>query len=69
MDGEPDLALGVEDAAEVGPGHGEVGPGFDRFQITSLEVQMEREQGRRGGGGEGKSILVFFVTKVADFFG
>ena len=45
VDGEPYLALGVEDAAEVGPGHCEVGPGLDRFQVARLVG--EKEQGSR----------------------
>ena len=34
--GQPDLALGVEDAPEVAPGHGEVGPGLDGLQVARL---------------------------------
>ena len=37
VDGQPDLALGVEHTAQVGPGNGKVGSGLDSFQITRLE--------------------------------
>ena len=36
VDGQPDLSLGVEHAAEVAPGNGEVGSSFYGFQITCL---------------------------------
>ena len=36
VDSEPDLALGIEHASEVGPGHGKVRPGLYSFQITCL---------------------------------
>lgn len=37
MYSQPDLSLGVEHAAQVTPGHGEVWLSFDCFQVTSLE--------------------------------
>lgn len=37
MDRQPDLALRVEHAAQVAPGHGEIGPGLYRLQVTCLE--------------------------------
>ena len=37
VDGEPDLALGIEDTAQVRPSHGKVGSGLYGFQITGLE--------------------------------
>ena len=48
MDGKPDLALGVEDTAEVGPGHGKVRPRLYGFQVAGLAVRTFRskEMGR-----------------------
>ena len=43
VDGEPDLALGIEDTAQVRPSHGKVWSGLYGFQITGLEGE-----GRRG---------------------
>lgn len=50
VDGEPDLALGVEHAPQVAPGHGEVGPRLDGFQIARLHgvKGRGREEGRGG---------------------
>lgn len=36
VDRQPDLALGVEHAAQVAPGHGKVRPGFDGLQVACL---------------------------------
>jgi len=53
VDGQPDLALGVEHAAEVAPGHGKVRPGLNGLQIASLESPRRdigdvKEVGERG---------------------
>ena len=37
VDSEPDLALGIEDAAKVRPGYCKVWSGLNCFQITGLE--------------------------------
>ena len=47
MNGQPDLSLGIEDAAQVGPGHGKIGPSLDGFQVASL-VEGWGETGRDG---------------------
>lgn len=41
VDGEPDLALRVEHAAQVGPGDRKVGPGLNRFQVAGLGGQHQ----------------------------
>lgn len=38
MDGEPDLALSVEHAAQVAPCDGEVGTRLDGLKVASLEA-------------------------------
>lgn len=38
MDGEPDLALSVEHAAQVAPCDGEVGTRLDSLKVASLEA-------------------------------
>lgn len=38
VDRQPDLALGVEHAAQVAPGHGKVRPGFDCLQVACLSL-------------------------------
>ena len=47
MNGQPDLSLGIEDAAQVGPGHGKIGPSLDGFQVASL-IEWWGETGRDG---------------------
>lgn len=49
MYGQPDLSLGVEHAAQVTPGHGEVWLSFNCFQVTSLEQVNSKKTGGRGG--------------------
>ena len=39
VDGQPYLALRVEHAAQVAPGHGEVGPRLDGLQVAALGVR------------------------------
>ena len=52
VDGQPDLALRVEHAPEVAPGHGEVRPGLDGLQVASLEKPRRfgenKEVGKEG---------------------
>ncbi len=51
VDGQPDLALSVEHAAQVAPCDGEVRSGLDGFQVASL---LKWVQSGRQGEGEGK---------------
>lgn len=37
VNGEPDLALGIEHTAQVAPGHGEAGLSLDGLQVTALK--------------------------------
>jgi hypothetical protein len=60
VDGQPDLSLGIEDAAEVAPRDRKVGPRLDGLQIASLEsgnrqVVGKTRTGRREGGREKKN--------------
>lgn len=48
VDGQPDLPLGVEDAAQVGPGHREVGPSFYGFEIARLVEDRSKDGERKG---------------------
>lgn len=36
VDGQPDLALRIEHAAQIAPGHREIGARFNRLQIAAL---------------------------------
>ena len=62
VDGEPDLSLGVEHAAEVGPGHGKVGPRLYGFQVAGLAVRTFRSK-EMGREREEKKIALVYVYK------
>lgn len=51
VDGQPDLALRVEHAAQVAPGDGKVGPGLDGLQVASLQGGRGREREKTGVSG------------------
>lgn len=44
VDGEPDLALRVEHAAEIAPSHGEVGLCLDGFEVAGLHDGTRRKE-------------------------
>lgn len=46
VDGQPDLALGIEHAPEVAPGHGKVWSGLNGLEVARLDSQEEVRRGR-----------------------
>lgn len=62
VDGQPDLALSVEDTPQVAPGHGKVWSGLDGLEVARLHSR--EEAGRRSVVAQGSLRVALHARLV-----